>query len=97
ALDGLGPWGRVRRVVPPLTRGALPAAWLVAFVLALGELPATNLLAPPGARILSVFVWGLLHTGVEGHLAGVGLVMLAAFAAVGGLAVGALRWAYGPR
>jgi iron(III) transport system permease protein len=97
ALDGYGAWGQVRRVALPLTRGALVASWVVAFVLALGELPATNLVTPPGTEILSVFVWGLLHTGVESHLAGVGLVMLAAFAAAGLLAAGALRWAYGPR
>jgi iron(III) transport system permease protein len=97
ALDGHGPWGQVRRVVLPLSRGALLAAWGVAFVLALGELPATNLVAPPGMDILSVLVWGLLHTGVESHLAGVGLVMLAAFAAAGLLAVAALGWVYGPR
>jgi iron(III) transport system permease protein len=48
----------------------------------------------PGSEPLSVFVWGLLHTGVESQLAGIGLVMLAAFAAAGLLAAGALRWAY---
>jgi iron(III) transport system permease protein len=94
ALEGYGAWGRARRVALPLSRGALLAAWGVAFVLALGELPATNLVAPPGAHILSVFVWGLLHTGVESHLAGVGLVMLAAFAAAGLLATAALRAAF---
>jgi iron(III) transport system permease protein len=97
ALEGYGAWGRVWRVALPLTRGALVASWGVAFVLALGELPATNLVTPPGTEILSVLVWGLLHTGVESHLAGVGLVMLAAFAAAGLLATGALGWAYGPR
>src|SRR5262249_8044418 len=43
AVDGLGPWGQVRRVGLPMTRLAIVAAWGVAFVLALGELPATNL------------------------------------------------------
>jgi iron(III) transport system permease protein len=76
-VDGLSPWQVCRRVALPLTWSALVAAWGVAFVLALGELPATNLVAPPGLTPISVVIWGLLHTGVESHLAGVVLVNLA--------------------
>ncbi len=83
AVDGLGPIGRAVRVGLPLTRGALVAAWGVSFALALGELPATNLVAPPGLTPLSVVIWGLLHTGVESHLAGVVLVMLGAVSMAG--------------
>ena len=57
----------------PLPATALLAAWGVAFVLALGELPATNLVAPPGTMPLTVLIWSLLHSGVESHLAGVAL------------------------
>ncbi len=97
AIDGLGPWGRVRRVALPLTREAIVAAWCVAFALGLGELAAANLVVPPGTTLLSVRVWELLHTGVESHLAGVGLVMLAAIGAAGAAAAWALgrirqRW-----
>ena len=68
----------------------LAAAWCVAFVLAFGELPATNLLQPPGITTITFRIWTLLHTGVESHLAGVALVTLgvltiAAFVAVLGL------------
>jgi iron(III) transport system permease protein len=91
AVDGLGPWGQVGKVALPMTRSAVVAAWGVAFVLALGELPATNLVTPPGLLPLSVLIWGLLHTGVESHLAGVVLVMLAAVAAAGLFAAFALR------
>jgi iron(III) transport system permease protein len=90
AVDGYGDSGTIWRVALPLTRGPLLAAWSVAFVLALGELPATNLVTPPGLNPLSVVVWGLLHTGVESHLAGVALVMLGAVAAAGALAAWAL-------
>lgn len=90
AVDGLDPWGQARRVGVPLTRAARLAAWGVAFVLALGELPATNLLTPPGLMPLSVLIWSQLHTGVESHLAGVVLVMLAAVTLAGGLATLAL-------
>ena len=89
-IEGYGPWGQVRRVALPATRDALLAAWGVAFVLALGELPATNLVAPPGTTLLTVVIWGLLHSGVESQLAGVALIMLAAIAAAGILTAWAL-------
>ncbi|WP_422926899.1 ABC transporter permease [Singulisphaera sp. PoT] len=75
-VDGLRPWGIVRRVALPLTRRSVVASWWVAFVLALGELPATNLITPPGTTPLTVMIWGLLHTGVESHLSGVVIVLL---------------------
>ena len=77
AIEGYGPWGRIRRVALPLTLGPIAASWGVAFALSLGELPAANLVVPPGTTLLSVRVWELLHTGVESHLAGVGLITLA--------------------
>lgn len=86
SIDGLSPWGQVRRVALPATRNALLAAWVVAFVLALGELPATNLVAPPGTTPLSVLIWGMLHSGVESQLAGVSLIMLGAITVAGLLA-----------
>ncbi len=95
AIDGYGPWGQARRVALPLTRGAIVAAWGVAFALSLGELPAANLVVPPGTTLLSVRVWELLHTGVESHLAGVGLVTLAVIASAGALALGIGAWGAG--
>ena len=91
AIDGLGPWGIVRRVGIPSTLGAIVAVWLVVFMLAFGELPATNLATPPGWNPLSVTIWGLLHTGVESHLAGVVLIMLAVLGLIGSLAAFSLR------
>jgi iron(III) transport system permease protein len=90
ALDGYGPAGQIWRVAFPATRGAIVAAWGVGFVLALGELPASNLVAPPGTMPIAVDIWSLMHTGVESHLAGVALIMLAAIAACGMLAARAL-------
>jgi len=95
SLEGCGPWGRIRRVALPLTRGATFAAWGVAFALGIGELPASNLSAPPGVALVSVRIWELLHRGVESHLAGMGLVMLGAVALVGTLAAVGLGRAYG--
>jgi len=90
AVDGLGPWRSVWRIALPVTRPAVVAAWGVAFVLGLGELPATNLVTPPGLTPLSVVIWGLLHTGVESHLAGVVLVMLGAVTLAGLFVLAAL-------
>jgi hypothetical protein len=41
---------------------------------------------------MSVFLWGLLHTGVESHLAGVALMMLMVIGAAGLAAAVALGW-----
>ena len=94
AVAGHGPLGRAWHVGVPLTRSAALAAWGVAFALGLGELPSSNLVVPPGTVLLSVRVWELLHTGVESHLAGVGLLVLAALAAAGSIAALALNRAY---
>jgi iron(III) transport system permease protein len=91
ALDGYGPWGQLWRVALPLSRRAIAVAWSVAFVLAFGELPATNLVQPPGVTTITFRIWTLLHTGVESHLAGVALVMLSVVAGAALLAVWGLR------
>ncbi|WP_165221322.1 ABC transporter permease [Aquisphaera insulae] len=82
AVDGLSPAGVVRRVAVPLTLWAILSAWLASFVLAFGELPATNLLQPPGVTTITFVIWSLLHTGVESHLAAVALVTLAVIAGI---------------
>lgn len=92
AVDGYGSFGRALRVALPLSVGPLTAAWGVSFVLALGELPATNIVLPAGLNTLSSLVWSLLHTGVESHLAGVGLILALLFAISGAAAAGMLRW-----
>jgi iron(III) transport system permease protein len=91
AIDGHGSWGQIRRVALPATRDAVAAAWSVAFVLDLGELPATNLVAPPGTTPLPTLIWSKLHFGVESELAGVALVMLGAVAGAGLVATWALQ------
>jgi iron(III) transport system permease protein len=91
ALDGSTPWGQFVQVVIPLSGRAMLAAWAIAFALGLGELPATNLVAPPGTQPMSVVIWGLLHTGVESHLSGVALLMLSVVAIAGLFAAMAVR------
>lgn len=94
ALDGYGLRGLAWRVALPLSRFPLLAAWGVAFVLAMGEVPATHPVSLPGTTTMTNLLWSLLHTGTESHLAGIVLVMLAPFAAAGGLACLALGEAF---
>ena len=96
ALDGHGPAGQMIHVAFPLSIRALLAAWAVAFALGLGELPATNLVSPPGVQPMSYFIWHLLHTGVESHLAGVALIMLLVIAIAGLAAAASIRWVRPP-
>ena len=97
SLDGYGSIGQARRVAIPLTLGAIAAAWGVSFAMGLGELPAANIVAPPGIMLVAVRIWELLHRGVESHLAGMGLVMLAVVALAGALAAWGLGRIYGPK
>jgi len=91
SLDGYGPGGQVLHVALPLSWRPLLAAWATAFAIGLGELPATNIAYPPGVEPMSVFIWGLLHTGVESLVAGVALIMLLVIATAGLAAVLAVR------
>jgi iron(III) transport system permease protein len=86
ALDGLDRPRQFLRLVIPLSLRPIVAAWAIAFAIGLGELAATNIAAPPmrfGQTPVSIVIWGLLHTGVESHLAGVALIVLLAVAAAG--------------
>lgn len=74
SLDGLAPRQQFRRLDWPTTGPVALAALGVIFALAIGELPATNIAAPPGVEMLSVRLWALMHTGMESHLAAVVLL-----------------------
>jgi iron(III) transport system permease protein len=91
ALDGLTPSARMLRVVVPMSWRAIAAGFSVAFAIGLGELPATNLVTPPGVPPVSYVIWSLLHTGVESHLAGVALILLVAVGVAGLVAALALQ------
>ena len=65
-------------------RRALAAAWLVAWIVAFGELSATILTVPPGVTPITVRVFGLLHYGVDDQVAAVCLVQLLVFACLAG-------------
>lgn len=77
---------------PYRSHSAILAAWLVALALGLGELPATEQFREPGVQPMSIFLWSLLHTGVDSHLSGVALVMLGVIGLSGLIAAAALSW-----
>ena len=54
--------------------------------------PGSPLRRLAAGEAMSVFLWGLLHTGVESHLSGVALIMLIVIASAGLVAALALGW-----
>jgi iron(III) transport system permease protein len=67
-------WLRVR--VPLLLPGVM-AACCVVFVLAMGELGATLIVAPPGHATLTMKIYNYLHYGASEAVAGLCLAMAA--------------------
>ena len=90
-LDGAGPWDRLAAILAPLCARGLVVAWLLVFVLAMGELGASVLVAPPGCGTLAVRIFTLLHYGVDEALAGICLVLLAVTAAPVSLMMGCIH------
>jgi iron(III) transport system permease protein len=54
---GAGPLENLRRVVLPMIRGGMATAWVLVFIDAMKELPATLLLRPTGFDTLPVRIW----------------------------------------
>lgn len=91
AIEGTRPGCLFTRVALPMRRGALFAAWLIGSALALGELPASLLVAPPGLDLLSVRIFNLIHYGVDDQIAGICLVLAAGLLAIALVAIAVLR------
>lgn len=91
ALEGAGLSTILVRIVFPLRRRMLAAAWLAAFAVALAELDATVLVVPPGVETLTIHVFNLLHYSVEDQAAGICLTLFLGVQ-VGTIAAGALAF-----
>jgi iron(III) transport system permease protein len=78
-LEGAGPATRLLRIALPQRWPAVAAAWLVALAIAWGELSASILVVPPGVTTLPIQIFGLIHYGVDDRVAGIALVVMAAF------------------
>jgi iron(III) transport system permease protein len=88
AVDGCGPVGQLVYIVLPLRWSAVLVAWLIGLALALGDLTASNLVAPPGVETLAIHIFNLVHYGVEDQVAGICLALLVVF----GLVAAAVTW-----
>ena len=76
-LAGMSHYQQVFRLIAPIHILAIATSWLLAFVFAMGELPAAYLTYAPGYDLVSLLVWSMLHVGVESRLAAIGLILLA--------------------
>jgi iron(III) transport system permease protein len=91
AAEGAGSMQRLWKIAVPQRFGAFAAAWLAAFAIAMGDLAATILVAPPGVTTIGMRVFGLLHSGVDDHVAGLCLTSFAMFSSIAVLALFAGR------
>ena len=82
AGDGAGPLRQLWHIAVPQVWRSMAAVWFLAWILASGELAATDLVQPPGVTTLSSRVYRLLHYGVEDRVAAIALVMIGCVAAV---------------
>ena len=82
ALSGAGRFTVFRKILFPLLRPGLKAAWLVTFILCLGELAATIMVIPPGKETISLRVFSAMHYGESSMIAAASLMPLILSAAV---------------
>ncbi len=78
-LDGAGAAARWWRIGVGQRRSAVGLVWVVAWILACGELSATILTTPPGLETIPIRVFGLIHAGVSNQVAAVCLTVIAGF------------------
>lgn len=83
AVEGAGPMAIVTRVIAPQEGRALAVAWTVALAVAMAELGASFLVAPPGVDPLSVHILNLLHNGVEDQVTSICLLLFLTFPLLG--------------
>jgi iron(III) transport system permease protein len=74
-LEGAGPLRLFVHLGLRVRWRALALAWLLAMVVAVGDLAASILVVPPGVTTLSIRIFGLLHYGVEDQVAGICLAL----------------------
>jgi len=65
------------RIVLPQMRLGLAAAWIIAFILAFGELGASVLVAPPGEATLPIRIYTLIANTPSSHVAALALLQTA--------------------
>lgn len=86
-LHPVGTTRLLHRIHLPLYAPAMLLAWVVVFVLSLGELGASLMVAPPGQSTLPMTIYNLMHYGASETVAALALVTLGVAAAVGTIAL----------
>ena len=90
--EGAGWWRQLVCIVLPLRWHALAAAASMSLIVAVSDLAATLLVAPPGVSTLSIRIFGLLHYGAEDRVAALCLLLALALGALATLAWQLTAW-----
>jgi iron(III) transport system permease protein len=77
AASGAGWFRTITRIVVPQIRLGLLATWVIAFVLAFGELGVSILIAPPGEATLPIRIYTIIANTSPSHVAGLALLQTA--------------------
>jgi len=86
-LEGAGHFRQLVRIVLPMRTAALTLALVVALVISVGDLAASQMVLVPGAETVANRIFDRLHSGAYDQVCGVCLaIILLAWAAVGLLA-----------
>lgn len=67
---------KLKRIVLPLTHPAFIVAWLITFILAIGELETTLLIIPAGETTLPIRIFTLMHYGANKLVAALSLILI---------------------
>jgi iron(III) transport system permease protein len=77
-LPDIGYLRRFYNITLPLFTPAVIMTWLVTFILSLGELGASLLVAPPGQSTLPIIIYNLLHYGATDTVSVMSLIIVLA-------------------
>jgi iron(III) transport system permease protein len=77
AVSGAGWFRTMTNIVLPQIRLGLLTAWIVAFVLAFGELGVSILIAPPGEATLPIRIYTIIANTPPSHVAALALLQTA--------------------
>jgi iron(III) transport system permease protein len=74
SVSGAGWLRTMARIILPQIRLGLAAAWVIAFVLAFGELGVSILIAPPGEATLPIRIYTIIANTPPSHVAALALL-----------------------
>ena len=78
-MSGFSTLGSIWHVELPLIRTSILNAFLIGFVFSMGELAASQLVAPPGYQTLPIRMFTILHYGQD-HLVAAMVILIMVFA-----------------